>query len=174
MCFLSAYCKNSVDGQWYCFDDSDVQQLSENEVCKQTAYILFYQRRTAIPSWSANSSVAGKPRWRCQGVVLVCLSWIVCPSGEFPAQLCLSPRSLSQDSVKLVWICCCASEAVGNVGVQASCGKEAVEVGGPLSTSVVIVLRAALATSLRPGFDSSFPPAVPGVLGGQPAAECDG
>ncbi|NXJ79568.1 UBP31 hydrolase, partial [Trogon melanurus] len=59
MCFPSAYCKNSVDGQWYCFDDSDVQQLSENEVCKQTAYILFYQRRTAIPSWSANSSVAG-------------------------------------------------------------------------------------------------------------------
>ncbi|XP_052536492.1 ubiquitin carboxyl-terminal hydrolase 31 [Tympanuchus pallidicinctus] len=55
----TAYCKNSVDGQWYCFDDSDVQQLSENEVCKQTAYILFYQRRTAIPSWSANSSVAG-------------------------------------------------------------------------------------------------------------------
>ncbi|NXC20822.1 UBP31 hydrolase, partial [Corythaeola cristata] len=53
------YCKNSVDGQWYCFDDSDVQQLPENEVCKQTAYILFYQRRTAIPSWSANSSVAG-------------------------------------------------------------------------------------------------------------------
>ncbi|NXJ94684.1 UBP31 hydrolase, partial [Corythaixoides concolor] len=59
LCFLSAYCKNSVDGQWYCFDDSDVQQLPENEVCKQTAYILFYQRRTAIPSWSANSSVAG-------------------------------------------------------------------------------------------------------------------
>ncbi|XP_014792149.1 PREDICTED: ubiquitin carboxyl-terminal hydrolase 31 [Calidris pugnax] len=55
----TAYCKNSVDGQWYCFDDSEVQQLSETEVCKQTAYILFYQRRTAIPSWSANSSVAG-------------------------------------------------------------------------------------------------------------------
>ncbi|XP_053132252.1 ubiquitin carboxyl-terminal hydrolase 31 [Hemicordylus capensis] len=55
----TAYCKNSVDGLWYCFDDSDVQQLAENEVCKQTAYILFYQRRTAIPSWSANSSVAG-------------------------------------------------------------------------------------------------------------------
>lgn len=57
---LAAYCKNSVDGLWYCFDDSDVQQLSEDEVCTQTAYILFYQRRTAIPSWSANSSVAGK------------------------------------------------------------------------------------------------------------------
>ncbi|XP_069036803.1 ubiquitin carboxyl-terminal hydrolase 31 isoform X1 [Lepisosteus oculatus] len=55
----TAYCKNSVDGQWYCFDDSDVQPISEDEVCKQTAYILFYQRRTTIPSWSANSSVAG-------------------------------------------------------------------------------------------------------------------
>lgn len=57
---LAAFCKNSVDGLWYCFDDNDVQQLSEDEVCTQTAYILFYQRRTAIPSWSANSSVAGK------------------------------------------------------------------------------------------------------------------
>ncbi|XP_006872056.1 PREDICTED: ubiquitin carboxyl-terminal hydrolase 31 [Chrysochloris asiatica] len=55
----TAYCKNSVDGLWYCFDDSDVQQLSEDEVCTQMAYILFYQRRTAIPSWSANSSLAG-------------------------------------------------------------------------------------------------------------------
>uniref|UniRef100_A0A8C3N501 ubiquitinyl hydrolase 1 n=1 Tax=Geospiza parvula TaxID=87175 RepID=A0A8C3N501_GEOPR len=66
----TAYCKNSVDGQWYCFDDSEVQQLSESEVCKQTAYILFYQRRTAIPSWSANSSVAGKPCWPCPGLAL--------------------------------------------------------------------------------------------------------
>lgn len=55
----TAFCKNSVDGLWYCFDDSEVQQLSEDEVCTQMAYILFYQRRTAIPSWSANSSVAG-------------------------------------------------------------------------------------------------------------------
>lgn len=38
---MTSYCKNSVDGLWYCFDDSDVQQLSEDEVCTQTAYILF-------------------------------------------------------------------------------------------------------------------------------------
>lgn len=63
---LAAYCKNSVDGLWYCFDDSEVQQLAENEVCKPTAYILFYQRRTAIPAWSANSSVAGKSRSCCR------------------------------------------------------------------------------------------------------------
>ncbi|KAG8433125.1 hypothetical protein GDO86_017424 [Hymenochirus boettgeri] len=55
----TAYCKNSVDGMWYCFDDSEVQHLPEDDVCKQTAYILFYQRRAAVPSWSANSSVAG-------------------------------------------------------------------------------------------------------------------
>ncbi|KAK2820285.1 hypothetical protein Q5P01_023244 [Channa striata] len=55
----TAYCKNSIDGQWYCFDDSDVHPISEDEVCKQTAYILFYQRRATIPSWSANSSVGG-------------------------------------------------------------------------------------------------------------------
>ncbi|XP_069762623.1 ubiquitin carboxyl-terminal hydrolase 31 [Narcine bancroftii] len=55
----TAFCKNSVDGLWYCFDDSDVQQLLDEDVCKQTAYILFYQRRSTIPSWSANSSLAG-------------------------------------------------------------------------------------------------------------------
>lgn len=33
--------------------------MADEDVCQQTAYILFYQRRTAVPSWSANSSVAG-------------------------------------------------------------------------------------------------------------------
>ncbi|XP_028842935.1 ubiquitin carboxyl-terminal hydrolase 31 isoform X2 [Denticeps clupeoides] len=55
----TAYCKNSIDGQWYCFDDSEVQLIPDEDVCQQMAYILFYQRRTSIPSWSANSSVAG-------------------------------------------------------------------------------------------------------------------
>lgn len=55
----TAYCKNSIDGQWYCFDDSEVLPVADDDVCQQMAYILFYQRRTAIPSWSANSSVAG-------------------------------------------------------------------------------------------------------------------
>ncbi|KAG7277608.1 hypothetical protein CRUP_013926 [Coryphaenoides rupestris] len=55
----TAHCKNSIDGQWYCFDDSDVHAIADDHVCKQTAYILFYQRRATIPSWSANSSVGG-------------------------------------------------------------------------------------------------------------------
>lgn len=66
---LAAQCKNSIDGQWYCFDDSDVNPISEDDVCKQTAYILFYQRRATIPSWSANSSVGGN---------LCIISYILC------------------------------------------------------------------------------------------------
>ncbi|CAK6445054.1 unnamed protein product [Pipistrellus nathusii] len=75
----TAYCKNSVDGLWYCFDDSDVQQLSEDEVCTQMAYILFYQRRTAIPSWSANSSVAGSTSSS------LCEHWVSRLPGSKPA-----------------------------------------------------------------------------------------
>uniref|UniRef100_A0A671K500 ubiquitinyl hydrolase 1 n=1 Tax=Sinocyclocheilus anshuiensis TaxID=1608454 RepID=A0A671K500_9TELE len=46
----TAYCRNSVDGQWYAYDDSSVEPVPEGEVCTRGAYILFYQRRDAIPS----------------------------------------------------------------------------------------------------------------------------
>ncbi|CAN0316084.1 unnamed protein product [Lampetra fluviatilis] len=55
----TAFCKNSLDGQWYCFDDSAVEAVEEERVCTRAAYILFYQRRSAIPAWSASSSHAG-------------------------------------------------------------------------------------------------------------------
>ncbi|XP_066520191.1 ubiquitin carboxyl-terminal hydrolase 43-like [Hoplias malabaricus] len=55
----TAYCRNSVDGQWYSYDDSSVDLVLEEEICTKGAYILFYQRRNAIPPWSANSSVRG-------------------------------------------------------------------------------------------------------------------
>ncbi|XP_054615345.1 ubiquitin carboxyl-terminal hydrolase 31 [Dunckerocampus dactyliophorus] len=77
----TAYCKNSVDGQWYCFDDSEVSPVGDDDVCQQTAYILFYQRRTAIPSWSANSSVAGSTSSS------LCDHWINRLPGSRPASL---------------------------------------------------------------------------------------
>ncbi|KAM6957914.1 ubiquitin carboxyl-terminal hydrolase 31 [Aplochiton taeniatus] len=77
----TAYCKNSVDGQWYCFDDSEVQPIADDDVCQQTAYILFYQRRTIIPSWSANSSVAGSTSSS------LCDHWINRLPGSRPASL---------------------------------------------------------------------------------------
>ncbi|KAG5853816.1 hypothetical protein ANANG_G00030530 [Anguilla anguilla] len=55
----TAYCRNSVDGQWYGYDDSSVDLVPEEEICTRGAYILFYQRRNTIPPWSAGSSVRG-------------------------------------------------------------------------------------------------------------------
>ncbi|RVE69723.1 hypothetical protein OJAV_G00080690 [Oryzias javanicus] len=77
----TAYCKNSIDGQWYCFDDSEVSPIADEEVCQQSAYILFYQRRSAIPSWSANSSVAGSTSSS------LCDHWINRLPGSRPASL---------------------------------------------------------------------------------------
>ncbi|XP_072298554.1 ubiquitin carboxyl-terminal hydrolase 43-like [Eucyclogobius newberryi] len=55
----TAYCRNSVDGHWYSFDDSSVESVPEGEVCTRGAYLLFYQRRDSIPAWSASSSLSG-------------------------------------------------------------------------------------------------------------------
>ncbi|XP_033985776.1 ubiquitin carboxyl-terminal hydrolase 43a [Trematomus bernacchii] len=55
----TAYCRNSVDGLWYSYDDSSVDLVPEEEVCTRGAYILFYQRRNLIPPWSASCSVRG-------------------------------------------------------------------------------------------------------------------
>ncbi|XP_074545899.1 ubiquitin carboxyl-terminal hydrolase 43a isoform X2 [Halichoeres trimaculatus] len=55
----TAYCRNSVDGQWYSYDDSSVDLVPDEEVCTRGAYILFYQRRNIIPQWSASCSVRG-------------------------------------------------------------------------------------------------------------------
>ncbi|XP_037665561.1 ubiquitin carboxyl-terminal hydrolase 43 isoform X2 [Choloepus didactylus] len=56
---LQAYCRNSLDGQWYSYDDSTVEPLREDEVSTRGAYILFYQKRNSIPPWSASSSMRG-------------------------------------------------------------------------------------------------------------------
>ncbi|XP_036197485.1 ubiquitin carboxyl-terminal hydrolase 43 isoform X2 [Myotis myotis] len=56
---LQAYCRNSLDGQWYSYDDSMVESLPEEEVITRGAYILFYQKRNSIPCWSASSSMRG-------------------------------------------------------------------------------------------------------------------
>ncbi|XP_037331274.2 ubiquitin carboxyl-terminal hydrolase 43 isoform X1 [Pungitius pungitius] len=55
----TASCRNSVDGQWYGYDDSSAEPVPEADVCTREAYILFYQRRDTIPPWSASSSVTG-------------------------------------------------------------------------------------------------------------------
>jgi len=41
----TAYCKNSMDGEWYEFNDSQVTVVSASELCTSNAYLLFYRRR---------------------------------------------------------------------------------------------------------------------------------
>ncbi|KAM4691704.1 ubiquitin carboxyl-terminal hydrolase 43 [Rhinophrynus dorsalis] len=55
----TAYCRNSLDARWYSYDDSNVEHVVEDEVCTRGAYLLFYQKRNAIPIWSASSSARG-------------------------------------------------------------------------------------------------------------------
>ncbi|KAH0629576.1 hypothetical protein JD844_011750 [Phrynosoma platyrhinos] len=55
----TAYCRNALDGNWYNYDDSTVEAILEDEVSTRGAYILFYQRRSVVPSWSGENSVRG-------------------------------------------------------------------------------------------------------------------
>ncbi|XP_077109674.1 ubiquitin carboxyl-terminal hydrolase 43 [Ranitomeya variabilis] len=55
----TAYCRNSLDARWYSYDDNNVEHVLEDDVCTRGAYLLFYQKRNAIPVWSASSSVKG-------------------------------------------------------------------------------------------------------------------
>lgn len=100
----AAYCKNSIDGQWYCFDDSEVSPVGDEDVCQQTAYILFYQRRTAVPSWSANSSVAGQSpptprRAKASGLLAGCLC--LCLLQVPPVRLCVTTGSTGCQAAEL-------------------------------------------------------------------------
>jgi ubiquitin C-terminal hydrolase len=38
-----SYCKNSIDNKWYNFDDDDVNEIDENKLITNKAYMLFYE-----------------------------------------------------------------------------------------------------------------------------------
>ena len=40
-----AYCKNSIDGEWYEFNDSNVSKIDTKNVVTENAYVLFYKRK---------------------------------------------------------------------------------------------------------------------------------
>eukprot|EP00794_Sanderia_malayensis_P008895 gene8895-9846_t len=54
----TANCKNVVNGKWYCFDDSEVTPLSEEQVCTRSAYLLFYQKRNTVSRSVSSSSLS--------------------------------------------------------------------------------------------------------------------
>ncbi|KAF0688031.1 Aste57867_20313 [Aphanomyces stellatus] len=41
----TAYAKNSVDGNWYCYDDERVRLIEESKVVTSSAYLCFYVRK---------------------------------------------------------------------------------------------------------------------------------
>ncbi|XP_022189714.2 ubiquitin carboxyl-terminal hydrolase 4 isoform X2 [Nilaparvata lugens] len=40
----TAFAKNRMDNQWYCFDDSNIHKLKEKDVVTSTAYVLLYMK----------------------------------------------------------------------------------------------------------------------------------
>ncbi|GIY20043.1 ubiquitin carboxyl-terminal hydrolase 31 [Caerostris extrusa] len=55
----TAYCRNPVNGHWYHYDDTKVQEVQASEVLSADAYILFYQRSTLNSHSCASSSSSG-------------------------------------------------------------------------------------------------------------------
>jgi len=40
-----AHCQNSLDKNWYCFNDSSVSKCGKGQLVCSSAYVLFYRRR---------------------------------------------------------------------------------------------------------------------------------
>ncbi|XP_028841305.1 ubiquitin carboxyl-terminal hydrolase 43 isoform X2 [Denticeps clupeoides] len=85
----TAYCRNSVDGQWYSYDDSNVESVAESEVCTRGAYILFYQRRNTIPAWSASCSLRGSTSSSISD------HWLIRLTGDSPSLSPMAPLAVT-------------------------------------------------------------------------------
>ena len=44
----TASCRNSANDVWYCFDDANVYELAEAQVCTRSAYLMFYKKRNRV------------------------------------------------------------------------------------------------------------------------------
>ncbi|KAM9258133.1 ubiquitin carboxyl-terminal hydrolase 43 [Cariama cristata] len=82
----TAYCCNALDGRWYSYDDSRVEGVQESEVSTRSAYILFYQRRNAVPAWAAGSSVGGSAASSLSG------HWLARLGARTPTPTASAPR----------------------------------------------------------------------------------
>ncbi|XP_015591142.1 ubiquitin carboxyl-terminal hydrolase 31 [Cephus cinctus] len=54
----TAFCRNPYDTQWYCFDDTRVEAVTDTNLITNAAYMLFYQRRGLTNNSTGNSSAA--------------------------------------------------------------------------------------------------------------------
>lgn len=54
----TAFCRNPYNAQWYCFDDTRVDEVNETNLVTSAAYMLFYQRRGLMNGSGGSSSAA--------------------------------------------------------------------------------------------------------------------
>ena len=54
----TAFCRNPYDTQWYSFDDTRVEAITDTNLVTNAAYMLFYQKRGLSSSSATNSSAA--------------------------------------------------------------------------------------------------------------------
>ena len=74
----NAFAKQPGSDQWYCFDDSSVRQISEEQVCKASAYVLFYRRRA-----EARADKGGLRKRLCLRTLVCEQSQVVCHGQGF-------------------------------------------------------------------------------------------
>ena len=113
-----SYCRNPTDGQWYVFDDSQVQAISEEKLITAGAYLLFYARQSLLspsPCFSPSSPTSHWamhiPRFKLDlGGSLGSSDDTHSPSIKGPlsqlggANSAISPQSLVQDSESDVFL----------------------------------------------------------------------
>uniref|UniRef100_A0A915JQW6 ubiquitinyl hydrolase 1 n=1 Tax=Romanomermis culicivorax TaxID=13658 RepID=A0A915JQW6_ROMCU len=58
---IDTYCRNPVNGFWYCFDDQSVTRIEERKLVTNAAYMLFYERKISrsINTSCHNSTESG-------------------------------------------------------------------------------------------------------------------
>ena len=56
----TAFCKNPADGRWYNYDDTSVQQLTDDQILTSGAYMLFYVRQSLLSQSPLGSSVSSQ------------------------------------------------------------------------------------------------------------------
>ncbi|XP_063445359.1 ubiquitin carboxyl-terminal hydrolase 43-like isoform X2 [Mytilus trossulus] len=90
----TAFCKNPLDGKWYEFDDSKVKSISEADVKKSSAYLLFYQKR------GSNSKITEGLQNRTHWIFKLCPSLSNVNSSDFKSAKDGSPQDENLLSVQ--------------------------------------------------------------------------
>ena len=61
----NAFAKQPGTETWYCFDDSSVREVTEEQVCKASAYVLFYRRRAEAQADTGRAALRVTPQSAC-------------------------------------------------------------------------------------------------------------